>query len=253
MVQPYLSVIIPAYNEAERIPATLIDIDRILSARKFTYEILVINDGAKDNTAEVVQKMIPAIKNLKLVDNKENRGKGGVVRQGMLLAQGEYRLFTDADNSTSIDQFDLMIPYFSEGYGVVIGSRAVKGSRLEPAQPFYRQILGKASNLIIQATNLPGIWDTQCGFKAFTAEAAEKVFNVSRITGWGFDIEALALARALGYRIKEVPVHWINDPMSHVKLSAYLKTFWEDATIRWWLSTDVYGIRSKRQDIESKL
>ena len=254
MQKPYLSVIIPAYNEADRIPATLIAIDRILSARKFSYEILVMNDGSKDTTAEVVQKLVPVIKSLKLVDNKENRGKGGVVKQGMLVAQGDYRLFTDADNSTSIDQFDAMIPYFAEGYGVVIGSRAVKGSKLEPAQPLYRQILGKGSNLIIQFTNLPGIWDTQCGFKAFTAEAAEKVFNVSRITGWGFDIEVLALARAFGYRIKEMPVRWVDSAVSHVKLSAYLKTFVEDATIRWWLWTDKYQIsKIKNQNDNEKL
>lgn len=245
MPKPYLSVIIPAYNEAERIPATLIDIDRILSARKFSYEILVMNDGSKDNTAEVVQKMIPAIKNLKLVDNRENRGKGGVVKQGMLVAQGEYRLFTDADNSTSIDQFDAMIPYFTEGYGVVIGSRTVKGARLEPPEPFYKQILGKGGNIIIQLTTVPGIWDTQCGFKAMTAEAAEKIMNLMKITGWGFDIEMLALARALGYQIKEIPVHWVNDIRSHVKLSGYLQTFVEDAKIRWWLWRDAYGIRGE--------
>ena len=138
-MKPYLSVIIPAYNEAERLPATLIDIDRILGARKFSYEILVMNDGSKDNTAEVVQKMIPVIKNLKLVDNHENRGKGGVVKQGMLVAQGESPLFTDADNSTSIDQFDNMIPAFTEGAAVVIGSRAIKGARLEPPETLYKQ------------------------------------------------------------------------------------------------------------------
>lgn len=245
MVKPYLSVIIPAYNEAERLPLTLIDIDRILSKAGYPYEILVVNDGSTDNMADIVRKMAETIKNLNLIDNKVNQGKGGVVRQGMLLAKGQYRLFTDADNSTSIDQFNNMVPYFSQGYDVVIGSRAVKGSKLEPAQPFYKQLLGKGSNIIIQIVNLPGIWDTQCGFKAFSEEAAEKIFSKTKINGWGFDIETLALARRLGYRIKEMPVRWVNNALSHVKLFAYLETFWENVKIRWWILTDAYGIRSK--------
>lgn len=241
--QPFLSIIVPAYNEAERIPLTLADMDRRLGAAEYSYEILVVNDGSTDATAEVVGKMAPMIKNLKLIDNKTNQGKGGVVRQGMLVAKGEIRLFTDADNSTSVDQVSAMIPYFKEGYDVVIGSRAVKGSRLDPPQPLYKQILGKGSNLIIQAVNVPGIWDTQCGFKAFTAKAAERIFNQIKITGWGFDIEILALARALGYRIKEIPVHWVNSSFSHVKLSAYLKVFVENIKIRLWLWMGRYDLK----------
>jgi glycosyltransferase involved in cell wall biosynthesis len=239
---PYLSVIIPAYNEAERIPLTLVDIDRHLRQRKFSYEILVVNDGSTDETAKIVKKMMPVIKNLKLMDNDINRGKGAVARQGMLLASGKYRLFTDADNSTSIDQFDKMIPRFGEGYDVVIGSRATKGSQLDPPQSIYRQIPGKIGNLIIQFLLLPGIWDTQCGFKAFTAEAAEKIFSIMKITKWGFDIEALALAKHLGFRMKEIPVHWINNPFSHVRASAYLQVLLETCKIRWWLWTSSYKL-----------
>lgn len=241
MAKPYLSIIIPAYNEAERIPATLIGMDRRLAHAPYSYEILVVNDGSKDNTAEVVWNMANAVKNLKLVDNGENKGKGGVVRQGMLAASGVIRLFTDADNSTSIDQFDQMTPFFKEGYQIVIGSRSVAGAKLDPPEPLYRQIPGKAGNLIIQALVLPGLWDTQCGFKAFTEEAAKKVFELSRIAGWGFDVEILALARKMGYRIKEIPVHWVNEIHSHVKASAYLKVLWETLTIRWWLWTGKYN------------
>ncbi|MDP3948774.1 MAG: glycosyltransferase family 2 protein [bacterium] len=256
-MKPFLSIIIPAYNEAERLPLTLVDIDKRLSSVKYSYEILVVNDGSTDNTGEIVKKMAPAIKNLKLIDNRVNQGKGGVVKQGMLLAKGEYRLFTDADNSTSIDHFEKMIPFLSakggsahggennEIYDVVVGSRAVKGSKLEPPQPFYKQLLGKLSNIIIQIVNVPGIWDTQCGFKAFSEKAAEKIFNVSKINGWGFDIEALALARHFGYRTKEMPVHWVNDIKSHVKLSAYLKTFVENVKIRWWIITGAYETGAK--------
>ena len=248
-MKPFLSIIIPAYNESERLPLTLVDMDKRLSTAKYSYEIIVVNDGSTDNTAEVVEKMSEAVKNLKLIDNKANQGKGGVVKQGMLLAKGEYRLFTDSDNSTTIDHFDKMISYLNgqegETYDVVIGSRAVRGSKLEPAQPFYRQLLGKLSNIIIQIVNVPGIWDTQCGFKAFSEKSAEKIFAISKINGWGFDIEALALARHFGYKIREIPVHWINDAKSHVKMSAYLKTFVENAKIRWWIMTGAYEESTK--------
>ncbi len=247
MAQPFLSVIIPAYNEAERIPSTLIDIDKRLSRAEYSYEIFVLNDDSKDNTAEVVRNMAKAVKNLKLVDNVENKGKGGVVRQGMLLARGKYRVFTDADNSTSINHFDAMMPYFKEGYGVAICSRAMKESKLEPAEPLWRQVPGKIGNLIIQILLLPGIWDTQCGFKGFSDETAEKIFTQSKISGWGFDVEILALAKKFGYGIKEIPVHWVNDTRSHVKASTYLKVLMETFKIRWWLWTGKYdeGIENR--------
>ena len=253
MKSPYLSVIIPAYNESKRLPATLVDIDRILSVRDFTYEIIVVDDGSPDNTTEIAKKMAQQIKNLKVMRSEDNHGKGGSVKKGMLVAQGEIRLFMDADNSTSLEEFDKMRPFFSprDGggkYDVVIASRAIKGAQLDPPQPFYKQILGKGSNLIIQATNLPGIWDTQCGFKAFTAEAAERIFTISRITGWGFDIEVLSLARALGYNIKEIPVRWVNDLGSHVPFSGYLRTFVENFTILWWRITDSYRIRKEKNE-----
>lgn len=241
MAQPYLSIIIPAYNEAERLPKTLINMDKRLENAPYSYEILVVNDGSRDNTAEVVRNMAKMIRNLKLIDNTENKGKGGVVRQGMLLANGKVRLFTDADNSTSIDQFDKMLPLFKGGYDVVIGSRAIKGAKLDPPEPIYKQIPGKLGNLFIQALLLPGIWDTQCGFKAFTEEATKRVFGLSRIPGWGFDVEVLSLAKKMGYRIAEVPVHWVNDIRSHVKASAYLKVLLETCTIRWWLWRGAYG------------
>ncbi len=242
MAKPYLSIIVPAYNEAERIPKTLLDMDKRLEHAPYSYEIVVVNDGSGDNTAEVVRNMTKVVRNLKLIDNAENQGKGGVVRQGMLAAAGAVRLFTDADNSTSIDQFDQMIPLFKEGYEVVIGSRAVKGAKLDPPEPIYKQIPGKMGNLVIQALLLPGLWDSQCGFKAFTEEAAKKVFGLSRIAGWGFDVEILSLAKKMGYRMKEVPVHWVNDTRSHVGISAYLKVLLETLTIRWWLWTGKYGL-----------
>lgn len=241
MARPYLSIIIPAYNEAERLPKTLLDIDRRLEKAPYSYEIFVVNDGSKDNTAEVTRNMAKVIKNLKLIDNEENKGKGGSVRQGMLLASGAVRLFTDADNSTSIDQFDQMTPFFKEGYGVVIGSRAVKGAKLDPPEPWWRQLIGKGLNLLVQALLLPGIWDTQCGFKAFTEDATMRIFEMSRLSGWGFDFEVLSLAKRMNYKIAEVPVHWVNDSKSHVKFKSGLQFLRDMLKIRWWLWREAYG------------
>ncbi|TSA44428.1 glycosyltransferase family 2 protein [bacterium] len=239
-MKPFLSVIIPAYNESQRLPLTLVDIDKKLSEAEYSYEILVVNDGSKDGTADVVNRFSHIIKNLKLIDNKENHGKGWVVREGMLKAAGNYRLFTDSDNSTSIDHFDKMLPLFKEGYEVVIGSRAVKGARQEPPEPFYKQILGKGGNLIIQLLVVPGIWDTQCGFKCFTEEAAVRIFSVVRINRWGFDVEAIALARLFGFKVKEIPVRWVNDFRSKVGIKGYFSTLWDVVRIRFWLSRGVY-------------
>ncbi|MDE2019309.1 MAG: glycosyltransferase family 2 protein [Patescibacteria group bacterium] len=235
MATPYLSIIIPAYNEAERIPRTLIDIDRRLARADYSYEILVIDDGSKDNTVEVVSKFVPMIRNLRIVETKENLGKGGAVRRGMLLAKGQIRLFSDADNSTSIDQFDNMIPFFKAGYAVVIGSRSVRGAKLNPPEPLYRRLIGKALNFFVQVILLWGIHDTQCGFKAFTAEAAENIFKISKIAGWGFDVEILSIAKLLGYKIKEIPVCWVDDARSHVRFSAGLQFIRDSVKIRWWI------------------
>jgi len=242
MAQPYLSIIIPAYNEAERIPQTLVEMDRHLAHAAYSYEILVVSDGSTDDTAAIVENMKKLVRNLKLIDLKENVGKGGTVRQGMLLASGNIRLFTDADNSTSIDQFEAMMPFFKEGYDVVIGSRAAHGAKLDPPEPIHRQIPGKIGNLVFQLVlGLWGIRDTQCGFKAFTAEAAEKIFNISKVSGFGFDAEVLALAKRAGYRIKEMPVRWVNDTRSHVRASTYVHVLIETIKIRWWLSRGAYN------------
>jgi glycosyltransferase involved in cell wall biosynthesis len=194
-----------------------------------------VNDGSKDKTADVVMSLAKIVKNLKLLDLKENVGKGGAVRAGMLEAKGIVRLFMDADNATTIDQFETMMPFFKEGYGVVFGSRTAKGAKLDPPEPWWRQLIGKGLNFVVQILLLWGVWDTQCGFKAFTAEAAEKVFRTSRIQGWGFDVEILVLAKRFGYRIKEVPVHWANDTRSTVHFSAGPKFLMDVVKIRWQL------------------
>ncbi len=248
MNNPHLSILIPAYNEAERIPAALLDMDKRLRVIEFSYELIVVDDGSSDRTIEIVRGMVDRIKNLRILVLDKNQGKGAAVRAGMLEARGDIRMFTDADNSTTIDQFDMMMPFLKVGYGIVIGSRAIKGAVLEPAEPWHRRIAGRGLNFIVQLLLLPGISDTQCGFKAFTAEAAERIFSDSNINGWGFDVEVLSLARILGYRIKEVPVRWVNDTRTHVKPSAGFEFLRDIIKIRWRLLSGRYTQNNYEQE-----
>jgi len=233
MAKPYLSVIIPAYNEAKRLPLTLIDVDKHLSQQEYSYEILVVNDGSTDATSEITNRFKPLVENLKLIDNKNNCGKGAAVRQGMLAAKGNWRVFMDADNSTAISEFNRMMPYLDEGYEVIIGSRVIKGARMNPPQPIHKRIAGRLGNWFIQLMVLRGIKDSQCGFKCFSEEAAERIFSLAKVDRWAFDVETIALARALGYSVKESPVNWVNDPRSHVRFTSYLQVLWETVKIRW--------------------
>ena len=185
----------------------------------------------------MVEKFSKLINNLKLISVKE-QGKGLAVKGGMLAAQGKYRAFMDADDSISSDQIIDVLPYFKNGYDVVIGSRNIKGGKRD--QPWYRIVSSGFGNLIIQALLLPGIWDTQCPMKIFSAEAAEKVFGLSRIKHFGFDVEVLSLAKEFGYKIKEVPAVFKNNPNSKVKASSYLEVLWEVLKIRFWLWTKAY-------------
>ncbi|MDP2927098.1 MAG: glycosyltransferase family 2 protein [bacterium] len=237
-----LSVIIPSYNEEDRLPKTLKEIDAYLKRQSYDYEIIVVNDGSKDKTAEVAESLKPEIANLKLIDNQENHGKGYVVRQGMLEATGEYRLFTDADNSTSIDQIEKMWPEFEQGYDVVIGSRDVKGATMDPPQPLFRRLLGEIFNLIVQfMVGLWGIWDTQCGFKAMTRKSALEVLPQCKIDRFAFDPEILILAKKKGYKIKEVPIYWKNDIQSKVKFKWMVKMLLEVLQIRLNIITKKYA------------
>lgn len=230
--KPHLSVIIPAYNEAKRLPLTLMDIDKHLEKVRFPYEIIIVDNNSNDSTRDVAQRFVSIMKNVRVIECKI-QGKGAAVKRGMLEAQGEIRLFTDADNSTAITHFFNMEHYFNEGYDVVIGSRDIEGATMEPPQPWYRRLLGDAGNIFIQCMLLRGIKDTQCGFKAFSERAAKEVFPPSIIGGWGFDVEILALAKKYGFKIKEIPVRWVSAPGSKVKPSAYLFVLLEVVKIKW--------------------
>ncbi len=221
----YLSVIIPAYKEERRLPKTLKEINKYLSKQDYNYEILVVDDGSPDKTSEVAQSLVSEIKNLKPTGYQKNRGKGYAVRFGMLEAKGKYRVFTDADNSTSIDQIEKMWPYFEKGLDVVIGSRNVKGAVLDPPQPWIRKVVtGESFKLLRKIlVGLWGIQDTQCGFKGFKAEVVEKVFPKCKIDRFAFDPEILVLCKRAGYKIKEIPIYWKNDLESKVKFKSMVK------------------------------
>ena len=222
----HLSVIIPAYNEETRLSETLLEIDKYLKRQTYDYEILVVSDGSSDKTVEVAESLTLKIKNLTVTGYKKNQGKGCAVRFGMLEAKGRYRLFTDADNSTNIDQIEKMWPWFKEGFDIIIGSREVKkGAVLDPPQSFFRKtILGEGFRLLSQIIcGTGGISDTQCGFKCFTEKAAKSIFPKCKIKGFTFDQEVLARGRSLGYKIKEIPVYWKNNPHSKVKFKNILE------------------------------
>jgi len=239
----FLSVIIPAYNEEKSIAKTLLEVDKYLKQQSYQYEILVISDGSKDKTADLVREMQPQVANLKLIDNKENHGKGFVVRQAMLVASGDYRLFTDADNSTTIEQVGKLLPYFKQGFDIVIGSRDVKGAVISNPQPWYRIIFGEVFNLLVQfIVGLWGVWDSQCGFKALTAEAAKDILPKCKIDRWAFDPEILIIGKKMGYKIKEVPIIWANNPNSRVKIRSTVKMGLDLIKIRYNLITGKYKI-----------
>lgn len=218
----HLSVIIPAYNEEKRIAKTLKEISSYLKRQDYEYEILVVDDGSEDATVKTVEALISEIKNLKVLGYNENRGKGYAVRFGLLRGRGDYRLFTDADNSTSIDQVEKMWPHFEKGFDVVLGSRDIKGAVLDPPQPWIRNIiLGEGFKLFRKL--VIGLWrieDTQCGFKGFTKKMVSDVIPKCRIDRFSFDSEILVVADKMKHRMKEVPVCWKNDLESKVKFKS---------------------------------
>ena len=249
-MKPYLSVIIPAYNEENRIGQTLTAVYSYLAAQLYTWELLIVLDGVTDNTLGVVESFAEGKEHIRWIDRKQNMGKGATVRQGMLAARGEIRLFSDADNSTDMQHFDQMKPLFDQGADVVICSRDGKdaaGAQQATPQPFHKRFLGNAGNLLIQLLVVPGIWDTRCGFKAFSAQAAAKIFSVAQMNGWSYDDEALALARRLGYKINIIPADWQDAAGTHVTKLDYLKNVWEAVRIRWNLLTGVYVRQAKLQ------
>ncbi len=212
----YLSVIVPTYNEERRIGKTLVAIRSFLNKKDYNYEVLVTDDGSTDTTKEVVKIISEGWSQLKILANPINKGKGSVVKNGVLNATGQYILFTDADNATPIEQVDKLLEHINE-YPIIIGSRHCPGAKIHIPQSRHRILLSRASNLLIRLMTVPGVYDTQCGFKLFERNAGHNVFSNVKLDRFGFDFELLVIARHLGYKFKEVGIEWYNDPESKVR------------------------------------
>ena len=229
----YLSVVIPAFNEEERIEETLSEIELYLKKQDYPYEIIVVDDGSEDNTAKLIRNSTAYNHTVHLLWNEGNKGKGYSVKRGMLEARGEYILFSDADLSTPVEEVEELMPWFDRGYDIVIGSRGLPQSNIVIHQPLYRETMGRIFNLLVQLLTIKGIKDTQCGFKCFRGDVARDIFNRQTLSGFSFDVEVLYIATKLNYRIKEVPINWYNSPRTKVNaLTDSLKMFFDLLRIR---------------------
>jgi dolichyl-phosphate beta-glucosyltransferase len=214
----FLSIIIPAFNEEDRLGATLRTILAYLESRPESSEIIVVDDGCTDRTCDIAAEILARRPGDRILRRAENRGKGYSVREGVLASRGGLILFSDADLSTPITEFEKLQARILAGDDIVIGSRALPDSDIRRRQKRFRELMGKMFNLFVRIFVLKGIRDTQCGFKLFRREAALDVFPRLWTRGFGFDVEALYLARRLGYRIGQVPVVWANSPQSKVRI-----------------------------------
>ena len=238
-----LSAIIPAYNEERVLGENIARFDHYLKKQDFDYEIVIVNDGSTDRTALVAAALREKIKTIRLLDNRTNRGKGAAVRQGMLAARGDYRLFLDADNSTPIDCLVAVWPKFAAGADIVIGSRHPRdaaGACQNIPQARWKRLLGSGGNWLIRQLAIRDIWDTQCGFKIFRREASEAIFRRATIDRWLFDLEVLVLAQKLGFGIAKIPITWNCDHDSKVGINGYFTSLKEISKIKWKMARGEY-------------
>ncbi len=213
-----LSVVIPAYNEEARLPGTLRALSDYLRGSFKEYEIIVVDDGSSDGTASVVGTMGRELPNLTLISYPVNAGKGHATRRGVFASKGDLVLTCDADMSTPIREYEKLVPFVRDDFDIAIGSRGLRDSDIAVRQPWHRERMGKIFNSFVRALVVGGIKDTQCGFKLFKGDVARSLFKSNIIDGFAFDVEILFLAKRKSYRIKEVPIRWLNSPDSRVKI-----------------------------------
>lgn len=234
MNRPQYSIVIPAYNETARIGRALAQVSGCIRERGWSAEVLVVDDGSSDNTAEIVESWAATHPEVRLIRNGVNRGKGFSVRNGMLQASGQIAMFTDADMSSPIEEADLLFAAIRSGADVAIGSRWLTGRRIVHRQPLYRRFFGRCFNALTRSIMRLPFADTQCGFKAFRREAARMVFGMQRIERWGFDPEILFIGIKNGLRIVEVPVTWGHDERSRISyLRDGVQMLLELVFVRW--------------------
>ncbi len=222
MSKPYLSIVIPAHNEESRLPPSLAQIDAFLRTQPYRAEVIIVENGSRDRTYEVALECAEEYAYTRVIRSPDNlRGKGLAVKRGMLAARGEWRFICDADLSMRIDDLPDFLPPAAAGYDIVIASREAPGA-VRVDEPEYRHLMGRVNNFIIKAAAINDFEDTQCGFKMFRRAVAEDLFSVQRMTGIGFDVELLFIAKRRGYRVKEVPITWYFDPYSTMRL-------WDDS------------------------
>lgn len=217
MKEVELSVIIPAYNETARLGTTLHKVTQFLKQRNLNAEIILVDDGSSDGTADTARPILSKFPG-EIIRFSRNQGKGAAVKAGMLKGRGRYLLFTDADLSTPIEEVERMIGYLRAEYDMVLGSRALDRSKVEIRQNFLREAMGKIYNRIAQFLIFKAVKDSQCGFKCFTRKAAKDLFSRQQIKGFSFDAEIVYLAQKGGYRILELPVFWRNSTQSKVSI-----------------------------------
>ena len=231
---PKYSIVIPAYNESARLPATLEAVVACIRANQWSAEVIVVNDGSKDNTADVAKAFAAANPEVRLIENPGNHGKGYSVRNGCLQALGEVVMFTDSDLSAPIAEAERLFAAIADGADIAIGSRWLESARQTHRQPLYRQFFGRCFNLVTRMVMTLPFADTQCGFKAFTRNAAQTVFQLQTIEGWGFDPEILFIGIKRGMQIREVPVSWSHDERTRMSfLKDGMRMLQELAAIRW--------------------
>ena len=234
MSHPQLSIVIPAYNESARIEATLERVMECVEAQAWDAEVLVVDDGSKDDTATIIERWMDRYPRLHLIKNPGNRGKGYSVRNGLLQAAGDIVMFTDADLSAPMEEGNRLLAAIAGGADVAIGSRWLDRARQTIHQPLYRQFFGRCFNAITRGVMGLPFKDTQCGFKAFRREAAQVIFRLQTIERWGFDPEILFIARKLKFTVQEVPVTWGHDERSRMSyLKDGMKMLEEMAVIRY--------------------